>query len=80
VAGTRGHHRGTFAGAAAVVVALDQLTKHWALNALADGPVDVVGSLRFNLVFNDSAAFSLGGGNTTVKKVEFKVICTELIR
>jgi signal peptidase II len=66
VAGTRGHHRGTFAGAAVVVVALDQLTKHWALNALADGPVDVVGSLRFNLVFNDSAAFSLGGGNTTV--------------
>jgi signal peptidase II len=61
-----GRHRGTFAAAAAVVVVLDQLTKHWALAALSDGPVDLVGSLRLNLVFNDSAAFSLGGGNTTV--------------
>ena len=61
-----GRHRGTFAVAAAIVVALDQLTKHWALAALADGPIDLVGSLRLNLVFNDSAAFSLGGGNTTV--------------
>jgi len=55
-------HRGTFLGAAAVVVLLDQLTKHWALGALADGPIDLVGSLRLNLVFNDGAAFSLGGG------------------
>jgi signal peptidase II len=58
-------HRGTFLGAAAVVVALDQLTKHWALAALSDGPVDLVGSRRLNLVFNDRAAFSLGGGGNT---------------
>jgi signal peptidase II len=58
-------HRGLFFGAAAVVVALDQLTKHWALSALADGPIDLVGSLRLNLVFNDRAAFSLGGGGNT---------------
>ena len=64
MAGAR--HRGTFAVAAALVVALDQLTKHWALSALDDGPVEVIGSLQLNLVFNDSAAFSLGGGNTTV--------------
>ena len=51
--------------AAAVVVALDQLTKQWALSALADGPIDLVGSLRLNLVFNDRAAFSLGPSNTT---------------
>lgn len=57
-------HR-AFGLAVVVVVALDQLTKHWALQALADGPVDLVGSLRLHLVFNDSAAFSLGGGNTT---------------
>ncbi|MEQ1786187.1 MAG: signal peptidase II [Acidimicrobiales bacterium] len=64
---TAARHRGTFLGAAAVVVALDQLTKQWALSALADGPVDLVGSLRLNLVFNDRAAFSLGGsGNTAV--------------
>lgn len=58
-------HRGTFFGAAAVVVAIDQLTKHWALSALADGPIDLVGSLRLNLVYNDRAAFSLGGGGNT---------------
>jgi signal peptidase II len=60
-----GRHLGTFLGAAAVVVVLDQLTKQWALSALADGPVDLVGSLRLNLVFNDRAAFSLGFGSTT---------------
>jgi signal peptidase II len=60
-----GRHLGTFFGAAAVVVVLDQLTKHWALAALADGPTDLVGSLRLNLVFNDRAAFSLGFGSTT---------------
>jgi signal peptidase II len=65
--GAAATHRGTFLGAAAVVVVLDQLTKHWALAALADGPIDLVGSLRLNLVFNDRAAFSLGGsGNTTL--------------
>jgi signal peptidase II len=58
-------HPGTFAAAAAVVLLLDQLTKHWALQALDDGPIDLVGSLRLNLVFNDRAAFSLGFGSTT---------------
>ena len=58
-------HLGTFFGVAALVVVLDQLTKQWALSALADGPIDLIGSLRLNLVFNDRAAFSLGFGNTT---------------
>lgn len=67
VGASRARHAGTFFGAAAVVVALDQLTKHWALSALADGPIDLVGSLRLNLVFNDRASFNLGGeGNTQV--------------
>jgi signal peptidase II len=48
---------------AAVVVVLDQLTKHWALNALADGHViDLVGSRRFNLAFNRGMAFSQAEG------------------
>jgi signal peptidase II len=48
---------------AAVVVLLDQLTKHWALNALADGHViDLIGSLRFNLAFNRGMAFSQAEG------------------
>lgn len=60
LAGTR---RGVFAAVAALVVALDQATKHWALRALADGPIDLVGSLRLNLTFNDGSAFSLGSGH-----------------
>lgn len=64
VAGAR--HRTLFAAVAAVVVALDQLSKHWALSALQDAPVEVVGTLRLKLTFNDSAAFSLGGGRTTL--------------
>ncbi|CAN5723420.1 N/A [soil metagenome] len=46
---------------AAVVIAADQLTKAWALVALDDGPIDLIGSLRLNLAFNKGAAFSLGG-------------------
>ncbi len=58
-------HLVPFAAAAGVVLALDQLTKHWALQALDDGPIHLVGSLRLHLVFNDGAAFSLGSGSTT---------------
>jgi signal peptidase II len=47
---------------AAAVVLLDQLTKEWALNALEDGPIDVVWTLRFNLAFNKGMAFSQGTG------------------
>jgi signal peptidase II len=44
-----------------VVLVLDQLTKHWAVNALADGRViEVVGSLQFSLFYNTGVAFSLG--------------------
>lgn len=53
--------RGSIAIAAAIVV-LDQLTKQWALSALADGPIDIVWTLRFNLVFNRGMAFSQGQG------------------
>ncbi|HET9548202.1 MAG TPA: signal peptidase II [Desertimonas sp.] len=48
---------------AAAVVVLDQLTKHWAVNALDDGHViDLVGSLRLKLAFNTGMAFSRGEG------------------
>jgi signal peptidase II len=54
-----------FALAAGVVVALDQLTKQLALSGLDDGPVDLIGSFRLQLTFNDGAAFSFGAGRTT---------------
>jgi signal peptidase II len=45
----------------AVVVA-DQLTKAWALAALEDGPIRLIGPVRFALTYNSAAAFGLGGG------------------
>jgi signal peptidase II len=73
-------HRGIFGGLAALVVALDQLTKHWALSALRDGPIDLVGSLRLSLTFNDSAAFSLGGGRTTLIAIVGVVVVAVVVR
>lgn len=58
-------HRLAFAGAAAIVVGLDQLTKQLALSGLDDGPIELPGSFRLLLTFNDSAAFSMGGGRTS---------------
>jgi signal peptidase II len=69
-----------FVGLAALVVALDQLTKQWALVALDDGPIDLVGSLRLKLAFNDSAAFSIGGGRTTLIAVIGLVVVVVLVR
>lgn len=48
---------------AAVVVALDQLTKWWAVEHLSDGHVDdVFWTLRFNLAFNRGMAFGTARG------------------
>ncbi len=45
------------------VVAIDQLSKAWALRRLSSAEVvDVVFSLRFNLAFNTGMAFSKGAG------------------
>ncbi|MFA5883894.1 MAG: signal peptidase II [Acidimicrobiia bacterium] len=47
------------------VVALDQLTKLWAVDRLADGPVDVLGSdIGFRLSRNSGGAFSIFQGFT----------------
>ena len=62
---TRTARRLAFLATAILVVAFDQLTKQLALSELADGNIDLVGSLRLNLTFNDGAAFSVGSGKTT---------------
>jgi signal peptidase II len=50
-------------GIAAVVVLLDQLTKHWAQNALSTEPArHIVWTLQLNLSFNSGMAFSTGRG------------------
>lgn len=51
------------AGVAVAVLVVDQLTKWWALSALADGPIEVAWGLQWNLVRNKASAFSLGGGS-----------------
>lgn len=52
---------GLLLAVAATILALDQLTKLWAVNALADGPKELVGGIRFNLTHNTAGAFGLGG-------------------
>ncbi len=48
---------------ALAVIAIDQLTKHWAVNALADElPRHVIWTLQWNLSFNSGMAFSKGQG------------------
>jgi len=47
---------------AVVVVVLDQLSKRWALHALAQHTRHVVWTLQFNLTFNSGMAFSRGQG------------------
>ncbi len=53
---------------AAVLLAADQLTKGWAVDALTDrAPVPVIGDfIRFRLLYNPGAAFSLGAGSTWI--------------
>lgn len=53
-------------GVAAFVLLSDQLTKWWAMETLDTRIIDVVGSLRFRLVQNYGAAFSLSQGRGAV--------------
>jgi signal peptidase II len=55
-----GRRAAVAAAVVVAVVALDQLTKHWAVNALDDRTLDLVWTLRLNLTFNAGSAFSLG--------------------
>ena len=48
------------AGAAACAVVVDQLAKWWARSTLDDRTIDLVWTLRLNLVLNRGAAFGLG--------------------
>lgn len=46
-----------------VLIALDQISKSWAVSSLADGrTIDVVWTLRFKLGFNSGIAFSQAQG------------------
>jgi signal peptidase II len=51
-------------GIGAAVVALDQLTKTWAENALRDRTIHLFWTLQLNLSFNSGVAFGVGRGVT----------------
>lgn len=51
---------------ATVVVLADQLSKWWAVQRLAHGPIHVVGRLDFELSFNTGSAFSVFRGHTAI--------------
>ncbi len=53
-------------GVVAAVVLVDQVTKWWAVDRLASGPVHVVWRLDLALSFNRGSAFSLFQGATPV--------------
>ena len=66
---------------AGVVVVLDQLTKIWAVAALSDGPVEVIGTLlQFRLTRNPGGAFSLLTGLTPVLAVLAGVMVVYIVR
>lgn len=74
------HLRLAFA-VASIVLVIDQLTKHWALNRLGDGStIDLFWTLRFNLAFNTGMAFSQGAGMGPVIAVVVVAVVVVLVR
>ena len=68
-------------GAIATIVAVDQLTKAWAVAALSDGPVHVIGeTVELELVRNSGGAFSRFQGMTSVLAVGAIVVAFVLAR
>lgn len=64
-----------------VLVAIDQLTKSWAVSALDDGrTIDIVWTLRFALGFNSGIAFSQAQGMGPVVGVIALIAVVLLLR
>ena len=68
-------------GLALAVVLLDQISKAWALQALAEGPRPFIpGLLDLSLTFNTGAAFSLfTGGATGLGVVSLAVVVAAVV-
>jgi signal peptidase II len=66
---------------AAIVLALDQLSKAWAVSELEDGRViDLVGSLRLRLTMNYGSAFSLANGRGALISLLALAVVAVLLR
>jgi signal peptidase II len=48
------------------VIAVDQVTKSWAEERLARGPIHLIGPIAFRLQYNSGVAFSLGAGHGAI--------------
>jgi signal peptidase II len=70
---------GSVAAVAAVVIAIDQLTKAWAVHTLATRDIDLLWTLRLHLARNRGAAFSLGFGSGGVIAILAIVVVGALI-
>jgi signal peptidase II len=64
---------------AAIVVAIDQLTKWWALDTLATRDIDIIWTLRLNLSFNSGMAFGQGAGYGPVIAVLAPLVIIALV-
>jgi signal peptidase II len=64
---------------AGAVVAVDQLTKAWALRTLDDRSIHVVWTLRLHLSFNSGAAFGVGRGLAPLLVVVGVVVVVGLV-
>jgi len=64
---------------AACTLALDQLTKWWAVNALDDRNIDLFWTIRFNLTFNSGMAFGKGKGAGAIIGVIALVVIVVLL-
>ena len=68
-------------GVAAATLALDQLSKTWAVEVLGDGRViDLVGSLRLRLTLNFGSAFSLTDSRGPLISLLALVVVVVLLR
>jgi signal peptidase II len=72
---------GLLAGVGATALALDQLTKWWAVEALDDGRViELVWTLQLQLMHNTGSAFSLAQGRGPLISVLALVVVAVLLR
>ena len=64
---------------AALVLLIDQLSKWWAVHTLTTRTIDVVWTLRFNLIGNTGASFSrFGGQGPLISLGAVAVVCAVL--
>ena len=77
----RAHNTRWVIVAIVAVVAIDQVTKSWAVSALADGPHHVIGqTVEFELTRNGGSAFSRFQGITPILAVGAIIVTVVLVR